>query len=231
MANHYDIVDFHSHILPGADHGSANIETSLYQLAEAYKNGFKRIFATSHFYPTAHSVDSFITRRNEAYKNMMKEINFEHPEVKLGAEVLICDNIEDLPGLEKLFFFGTNTMLLELPFSNFQESYCDSVYNLLSRDVNVIIAHADRYPPDIIERILDVGAKIQLNAGSLLHIFKRKSLYDWLQRGVVVGLGSDIHGRDKNAYPGFVKAISKIEPYINLVKDASDKIFAEAKHI
>ncbi len=228
MSNSFDVVDFHSHILPGADHGSLNLETSLYQIAEAKKNGINRIIATSHFYPTAHSVESFLSRRDEAYRLLACAMPSDSPAIRLGAEVLICDGIEDLPGLERLFIKGTNTILLELPFSEFTEKYCDSVYTLRSRNVNVVIAHADRYSTEVIDMMLDVGAKLQLNSGSLLTFFKRRTLYDWLDRGMVIALGSDIHGKDRNAYPGFVKAMSRIEKYLEYIKEKSDNIFSKS---
>ena len=45
----FDVVDFHTHILPGADHGSDSVETTLRQLEFARDAGVKRLIATSHF--------------------------------------------------------------------------------------------------------------------------------------------------------------------------------------
>ena len=107
-------------------------------------------------------------------------------------------------------------------------SYCDSVYTLRARGVEVVIAHAERYSTKDICLMIDAGAKLQLNSAAFLTFFKRRTLYDWLDIGAVVALGSDIHGMDKNAYPGFVKAISKIAPYLQGIKEYSDKVFSEA---
>ncbi len=231
MSDLFDIVDFHAHILPGADHGSSDVETSLYQLSEAKNNGVKRIIATPHFYPTAHKVDKFLLRRNNAYNSLRSNSDGTYAQIKLGAEVLICEDIEDLPGLDKLFIYGTKTLLLELPFSDFSDSYCDSVFTLVSRGVNVILAHADRYPPEHIENMINAGALIQINASSLVTILKRRSVYNWLDRELVVAVGSDIHGKDKNAYRSFSKALSKIQPYLKHIKKCSDNIFSEALSI
>lgn len=221
----YGILDFHAHVLPTADHGSDSIETTLFQLESAGRCGVERIIATPHFYPNAHSVDSFLERRNQAYKLLEPHLNDSTPKIKLGAEVLICEEIENLPEIDKLFVEGTNTLLLELPFSKFQLGFIHSVKKLISRGINVVLAHADRYSPDGIEALVAKGAKIQLNADSLATIFKRKVLYDWMERGLVVALGSDIHGRDKRAYSNFMKAISKIEAYLPSLKSASDAIW------
>ncbi|MEE3459824.1 MAG: CpsB/CapC family capsule biosynthesis tyrosine phosphatase, partial [Candidatus Faecousia sp.] len=42
------MIDFHAHILPGADHGSDGLETSLRQLALAEEAGVDTIVATPH---------------------------------------------------------------------------------------------------------------------------------------------------------------------------------------
>ena len=51
-----DIVDFHAHVLPCADHGSSSVSTSLSQLSYAKGAGVKRIIATPHFYPHKHTL-------------------------------------------------------------------------------------------------------------------------------------------------------------------------------
>lgn len=224
MKEKFEIVDFHSHILPGADHGSSSLDTSLAQLKYAAESGIKNIVATPHFYPHAHTVDSFIAKRDAAYDSLAPHIP-GGMNIKLGAEVLICKGIENLPGLEKLFLAGTNTLLLELSFSDFSTDYPDSVQALIKNGVNVVLAHADRYNPEFIEQMLALGAKIQLNATSLNTLFKKKTLYDWLSRDLVVALGSDIHGADKNAYPALVKAYQKIGVYAEKVQYESLKIW------
>lgn len=227
-ARSLDFVDFHSHILPNADHGSDSLDTTVKQLQLANKHGIKRIFATPHFYPNSHTVDEFIRRRNSAYSLLMSKRTEEMPEVKLGAEVLICNGLENLPVLDKLFMSGTNTLLLELPFAEFREEYGDCVYSLTRRGVRVIMAHADRYPSSHVEKMLYNGAELQINAYSLL---KPRRLIGWLEKGVVAAIGSDIHGVDKKAYPAFIKALKKISAFAEEIKQKSDEIWNNAKHI
>ena len=222
-----DFVDFHTHILPSVDHGSDSIDTSLKQLKLAKSFGITKIFATSHFYPHQHTVSSFIKKRNEAYK-MIKDSGVTVPEIKLGAEVLLCEGLHKLEGLENLCFTGTNILLLELPFTNLTEGTLHTVRRLVYNGFDVILAHADRYPYARIEALLECDVKIQLNADSLASIFASKKLFDWLERGLVVGIGSDIHGADRKAYKKFAKAIYKIGSYAEDVKLKSEEIFKKA---
>ena len=219
------MVDFHTHILPGADHGSHSIDISLRQLALAKKHGVDKIIATSHFYPHVHSVDEFISLRNTSYNNLKKKADADSPQIKLGAEVLLCDGMEKLSGLELLCISGTNILLLELPFDGFEESYVSTVKKIINKGIRVILAHADRYDADSIERLVDVGAKIQLNASAFSCIFPKKHLTYWLKRGLVVALGSDIHGADSHAYIRFNRAIKRLGAYASYVSEQSNKIW------
>lgn len=223
-----DIVDFHSHILPGADHGSGSVSESLDQLRLASARGIKRIIATPHFYPNSHDVNSYIKRRGLSYNQLLAAMPEDSPEIKLGAEVLICEGIENMPGLERLFIAGTSTLLLELSYTDFHYSYIKSVATLISSGVDVILAHADRYPKENVNQLLDVGARIQLNAESCKSIFLAKHIKQWLDRGCVVALGSDIHGRDHKAYRNFSVAVSRMSRYIDSIKCSSDNVWNKA---
>ena len=144
-----DFVDFHSHILPGVDHGSDSMVTTLFQLKSAKKKGIHKIVSTSHFYPTAHSIDVFLKKRNDAYDALL-ECGEEIPEILLGAEVLLCNGLDRLSGLDKLCISGTRYLLLELPFSDYSEEYTDTLKRLINDGFSVILAHADRYQRSII---------------------------------------------------------------------------------
>ncbi len=205
-----DIIDFHSHILPSADHGSPSVKVSIRQLTMAKECGVDKIVATPHFYPHKENPENFIARRDHCFKKLCESYGNTIPEIKIGAEVLICDNIEEIPHLNELCIGNSKTILLELPFVDFSSSYRDSVKNLVSDGYNVILAHADRYDPKNIEQLLEVGAKIQLNAQALCSLFLRRTYINWIDRDLVYALGSDIHGEDQTAYKSFIKAIKKL---------------------
>lgn len=224
-----DIVDFHSHILPHADHGSSSTSVSLTQLQLAKESGVERIILTPHYYPHMENSDSFLNRREKCYAHLLKSLTAEYPEVRLGAEVLICDNIEEMPLIEHLCIRGTKVLLLELPFSDFSPSYAVSVKCLILKGYTVILAHADRYDPDHIDLLVSAGAKVQLNADALSGLSIGKHIKRWLRDDVVYAIGSDIHGEDKKAYRTFKKAIKKLQSYSVAVKSHSDYIWNTAK--
>lgn len=218
------ILDFHAHILQGVDHGSASIETSIKQLELACRYGVDSIVATSHFYPQSRSCETFFERRDYAYDTLVKEADVRGVKLLLGAEVLVCNAIDRHPDIDRLCISGTKTILLELPFADFQTDYCRSVFNLVNNGYEVIMAHADRYNPSWIEETLEAGAKLQLNAVSL-SLFSRKRYLEWLENGDVVAIGSDIHGADKKAYKCFAKAEKFVSKYPALA-DFSHRILS-----
>lgn len=222
-----DIVDFHSHILPCADHGSSSVKMSLNQLELAKGADVTRIIATPHFYPHKHTLDKFICRRDSSYSALLGEMTDNMPQIVLGAEVLVCPGFENFEGIEKLCIDQTNYMLVELPFSNFNDEYAYTVKKIMKKGINVILAHVDRYPAHEIELMIDVGVKyMQINAESISGVFKNKNVKKWINDGRVVALGSDIHGEDKKAYIRFLKAKSALVDNIGQVKSFTDEIWS-----
>ena len=217
-------VDFHAHILPRADHGSGSVETSVFQLNSAKSAGVFRVIATPHFYPHRHLLEDFLERRATAYETLKPHIP-EGMNVKIGAEVLICPGIQNIPNIESLFIEGTRSLLLELPFDRYEDYFPEAVRKMREKGIDVIIAHADRYSKKVVDKMLEAGARLQLNATSLDRFFKKKSLYKWINNGDVIALGSDIHGKDEKAYKSFTRAFSKVKNKADYIKIESDKIF------
>lgn len=85
-------------------------------------------------------------------------------------------------------------MLLEMPFYAWPSSLWDTLFALCERqDVRIVLAHADRYPRENIERLIREGIPLQLNAVCLTKPIKRRRYLEWIQNGYVKYLGSDIH--------------------------------------
>lgn len=194
-ANTLISIDFHAHILPRCDHGSDGRITSLEQLALAQKSGVNMICATPHFYPEQDTVNSFLKRRQACYEALCERLSGSAPRILLGAEVLICDHMDRMPDLEKLCLSGTNYLLLEMPFFEWPESLFETASRLAQLEgIQLVMAHADRYEPDSVEQLIDFGIPLQLNVDNLSKRLKNKRLLDWIDRGKVIALGSDIHG-------------------------------------
>ena len=206
-------VDFHAHILPGADHGSQNINMSMTLLRAAASAGVDTIVATPHFYPSkGESVGDFILRREQAFEQLRQALEQASPDlcnirIIRGAEVMVSGTLCDLPGLEQLCIEHTRYMLIErrpeLPLTN---SECNVYLRLQSvYGITPVIAHIDRYDPAAVEELAQLELPMQINASGLCGFPSRRRCRRWLQAGNVCALGSDVH-RDPKASRDFQRA-------------------------
>ncbi len=206
------LIDFHAHILPRADHGSTGIEESRKQMRLIEPYGVDTIVATPHFYPERHGIDDFLARADQAAAALSAE---QIPFVRrlcLGAEVLYCDRIDQMEGLERLCIRGTDILLLELSLSRWNATVYETVEHLLSR-YTVVLAHIDRYlrdQADGIASLLELGALAQVNADALFSFGDRRRLAPFLESESVVALGSDLHNADEKTYLRFATAEKKL---------------------
>lgn len=204
------IIDFHAHILPGADHGCDSLEMCKSQLEMARAAGITHIVATPHFYPNEENVNTFIEKREKAFE-LYKSIEDREdlPVVLKGAEVLIWKNMDNMNDIEKLCVEGTNVILIELPFSKkFGDDILNTLLGIKGRGLEVVLAHVERYNKEEIMKLIDNGFKVQLNSDSIFKFSKKKLCREYLQSGNVVALGSDIHKLNNN-YKSFAKVVKK----------------------
>ena len=217
------MIDFHTHVLPAADHGSDCLKTSLSQLTLAEQAGITTLIATPHFYPQLEELDSFLERRDAAWTELRKA--YHGPlELRLGAEVHLCGGLDHLDGLEQLCVDGTNVLLLELGFRAWAKDVTDTVLRI-AEDGRFfpVLAHVDRYQPEPIEELLDAGISAQLNADAFCRLLGRRRLCDWIDKGDIVALGSDIHGTAVG-YKNYTKAKSYLKDRFDIVMSRTEKL-------
>ena len=139
-------IDFHAHILPAADHGCADVRTSIQQLTLAKQAHVDTVIATPHFYPQLESIDEFLLRRKQCSQKLAEAIyNKDLPEVLVGAEVQLCPGMDRMEGLQQLCIQGTNILLLELPPHYSLRTFDNVIDNLIyGHRLKVVLAHIDR---------------------------------------------------------------------------------------
>ena len=198
-------IDFHAHILPGADHGSANLKTSLEQLALAKAAGIDLIVATPHFYPQREPVEAFLARREQSAA-LLRDAAKDAPQLLIGGEIQLCRGLHHIGALERLCIEGTNVLLLELPPVFSMHAMASTLDALLYEcRLNVVLAHIDRYDSAVINSLLDVGFLAQLNASAFCRLRGRRRCLNWAADESIVALGSDIHGVS-DSYREFAEA-------------------------
>lgn len=194
------ICDLHSHILPGMDDGSANVEMSLNMLRAAGSQGVQQIVATPHYYPVE-SVEDFLARRTvaaETLRSAIADSGERLPQVILGAEVAYRPGIGYEEQLQRLCIGKTEYLLLELPFALWGSEVVRDLNNMVcARGVTPVLAHLERYlkiqKRKTLENVLQQGVLVQMNAEAVLERRSRSKALKMLKSGTVHLLGSDCH--------------------------------------
>lgn len=188
------MIDFHSHVLPGMDDGSRDTDESLELLERSAQQGVAVMAMTPHFYGHRESPKMFLNRRREAMERLSRCWADHHPKLLAGAEVCYFPGFHRAETLLDLRLEGTPYFLLEMPFGEWTERMIDEVLELNRKpDVQVVLAHIDRYPRAPLEQLLAHGVKFQVNADSFLSWRQRRGMLNMLRRGWISFLGSDCH--------------------------------------
>jgi protein-tyrosine phosphatase len=212
-------IDFHAHVLPRADHGCTHSTMSHHQLMLMKRAGTDAVVATPHFYPNHDSVESFLERREGSLSAIIRKLPLEElPTVYVGAEVLVCVGMDEMPLLERLTVAGTKVILLEMPYTLWSDELIATVRGVSARGLTPVLAHIDRYPRGDVERLLaETDALAQVNADAF-GLFKRtRWLRSYMEEGRVVALGSDLHGERPRDYKRFLKMQRKLGPLADAV--------------
>ena len=195
------IIDFHSHILPGIDDGSASLKESIAMLKMAAAQGIEHVVATPHFYPQYDTPERFLTRRNEAEARLRERMERYPglPKLTVGAEVYFFSGIQYTDVLAGLTIGKNNCILIEMPDS----PWSDSMYRELEqiqvrRGLIPVIAHVDRYirpfhTHGIPKRLEELPVLVQANASFFLRNSTRRMALQMLRRDQIHLLGSDCH--------------------------------------
>lgn len=164
-------VDVHSHLIPGVDDGARDEAMALAMLQVASADGTRIIAATPHageVHPEA--IPGAVRRLNELAR--AAEIPIE---VIPGCEYKLSRALGDEHKLGRLMTLnGTPYVLVELPdWNQWPNSVGESITSLRDDGLWPILAHPERHPPvqrcpELVLEAVQVGALVQLNAGSFL---------------------------------------------------------------
>lgn len=191
------MLDFHTHILPGVDDGSRNVDESMQMLARMKEQGVSQVVATPHFYADDESVEAFLARRETAFQSL-KDRPEDSPEILLGAEVRYYEGISRMPDLKKLRVQNSRLLLLEMPFRPWSEYAVREVIDIACQGgITPVIAHVERYlflqRKDVAARLLNNGVLFQVNSTFFTGWRLRRRAMNMLRQGQIHFVGSDCH--------------------------------------
>lgn len=214
----HNLVETHCHILPGIDDGAPDIETSLKMIKKLQLQGAKAIILTPHYYSDSISLNDFLERRDNAYRELVNTLPQDSPKLIPAAEVYISQYLFSNENLERIAIGNSGYALIEHPFSStFSQGSYDRLLNLnYEFGIKPILAHIERYPAlmeneDLLDEYIEMGCLVQVNISSFTaasrHI--RKKLFKYLETGRIHLIGSDCHNLSSRP-PEYEKGVNEI---------------------
>lgn len=166
--------DIHTHILPAADDGARDTAQALKMVHMAWKYGTRTIFLTPHY--RGKFKKNTPTWHRETFDLFRELVRRELPDMQLylGSEIHYQSDIpQKLSAGEVLQMNDSGYALLEFSQNSWRSQVVYAVSDVLACGVTPIIAHAERYDifredASLADEVLQMGAKIQLNADSVL---------------------------------------------------------------
>jgi protein-tyrosine phosphatase len=196
------MIDTHSHLLHGIDHGCPDLPTALAMAGAAADSGIGTVVCTPHY-------ADWIDGKIELAQSLMDELR-EGIEgagidlrVALGFEVdLSVAALVDLDSVRRLMIEGSqNVILCEMPYSGWPVYLEPTVFKLSAAGLVPIIAHPERN--DLVQqsseplmRLIRSGAVVQATGGTLTGEFGNvaiRTFHRLFSEGLVSLIATDAH--------------------------------------
>ena len=213
------MIDLHSHILPGLDDGSPDLETSLGMARLAVAEGISTMVATPHVNST-YPLDAATI--GVAVGSLNAElVRAEIPLAVLPGAEIATPEMSDLADedLRPLCLAGGSCVLVESPYAGGATFLDEILFDLDVRGFRPLLAHPERSPtfqrdPDKLARLVERGVLACVNAGSLAGRFgtsAKRSAIKLARLGLVHAVASDAHDLGRRR-PGLLWAFEVDDP-------------------
>lgn len=196
------VTDIHSHILPGLDDGSPNIETSLTLIEGLIKLGITNSIATPHiigdlYRNNAVSINNSLALLKNAIEE--KQLNFK---VQAAAEYMLDAYFLEL--LQKklpLLTLKNNIVLTEFSYAERPFNVENMAFAIITEGYQPILAHPERYAyyhNDFKQyhHLADLGFLLQVNLLSLTGYYGKpvaKAAAYIIKNKLASFAGTDVH--------------------------------------
>ena len=167
------LIDTHSHLLAGVDHGCPDLQTSVRMARAAAESGIDTVVCTPHLHEYAPETVESVRAAADDLRGALAEagvaltllVGFE---ADLG--VAMGGGLERL---KQLTVEGTDTVLvLEMPYGDWPPFLEDTLFRLSAWGLKPVLAHPERsdrvqQDPEVLEGCLKAGAVVQCTVASL----------------------------------------------------------------
>ncbi|MDQ3278993.1 MAG: hypothetical protein M3Q06_11750 [Bacteroidota bacterium] len=194
--------DMHSHILPGIDDGSPDVETSIQLIKGLQSMGYQKFIATPHIFWEIHP--NTPERITESLANLREGLQEHGMEIDLhaAAEYYIDEHFEGLlQNKTPLLTISENKVLVEFSMVTAPLELQRVIFDLQIAGYQPVIAHPERYTyllfrKELFDELKEAGCMFQLNLLSLTGYYGRQvqDLAEYLCKKEYYDLaGTDLH--------------------------------------
>ena len=194
--------DMHSHLLPGIDDGSPDLETSLQLIRGMSALGYTKLITTPHImWDMYKNTRDIILNKLDKLREAVKAEGIP-VEINAAAEYFLDDHVAELlRNKEPLLTVSENRVLVEFSLAQPPMSLKEILFEMQMQDYQPVIAHPERYiylqqNKELYEELKDIGCLFQLNMLSLSNHYGR-SVHELAQHLIKKGyydlVGTDLH--------------------------------------
>ncbi|MEG1765120.1 MAG: CpsB/CapC family capsule biosynthesis tyrosine phosphatase [Muribaculaceae bacterium] len=193
--------DIHSHVVPGIDDGSQNVETSLFLIRKMMEWGITRILATPHVtMSTFENTPPIITAAFEKLKTALADNKIDI-EIGHSAEYRVDGFFENIVKNNEIFLLPNNHILVENSFLQEPWQLDEMLFDLKLKGYSPILAHPERYKyymskPSRYAELHDSDTLFQVNLLSFAGYYGKevKNMAEWLLENKMIDfIGTDLH--------------------------------------
>jgi tyrosine-protein phosphatase YwqE len=195
-------VDMHSHLLPGIDDGSPDMQTSLKLIKGMMELGYTKLITTPHImWDMYKNTGEIVLQKLELVREAVKAEGL-NIEINAAAEYFLDDYVEGLvKNNTPLLTISGNMVLVEFSMAYPSHGLKDILFDMQMQNYQPVIAHPERYiyldqNKKFYEELKDIGCLFQLNLLSLGGYYGKSAqeLAQYLiKKGYYDLIGTDLH--------------------------------------
>lgn len=195
-------VDMHSHLLPGIDDGSRNIETSLQLIKGLTSLGYTKLITTPHImWDMYKNTRDGILNKLELLQEAVNKDGIA-VEIHAAAEYFLDDHVEELLKTNQpLLTISGNMVLVEFSLAHAPMGLKELLFEMQMKGYQPVIAHPERYiylanNKEFYDELKEADCLFQLNSLSLAGYYG-KSVQELanhlIKKGYYNLIGTDLH--------------------------------------
>lgn len=194
--------DMHSHLLPGIDDGSPNMEISLQLIRGFVSLGYKKLITTPHImWDMYQNSNDTIREKLSELQGAVKDAGID-VEIKAAAEYFLDDHFTDLLNKkEPLLTISGKMVLVEFSMAQPAMGLKETLFEMTLQGYQPVIAHPERYiylekSLDFYDELKAVNCLFQLNILSLGNYYGRSAhelAHYLIKKDYYELIGTDLH--------------------------------------